>query len=95
MGAPESSTPKATGTVSRVSTYLIMNGTKVAGVYIILKEQGGEGRNWVLVAGAALALGAQTVEAARTSPASDPRGSHGDADRRLRGHNPAGPGRSR
>jgi drug/metabolite transporter (DMT)-like permease len=63
MGAPESSTPKATGTVSRVSTYLIMNGTKVAGVYIILKEQGGEGRNWVLVAGAALALGAQTVEA--------------------------------
>jgi hypothetical protein len=61
MSAPESSTPAA-GTLSRVTTYLIANGTKVAGVYIILKEQTGEGRNWVLVAGAALALGAQTVE---------------------------------
>jgi drug/metabolite transporter (DMT)-like permease len=62
MSAPESSTPAA-GTLSRVTTYLIANGTKVAGVYIILKEQSGEGRNWILVAGAALALGAQTVEA--------------------------------
>jgi drug/metabolite transporter (DMT)-like permease len=63
MTAPDSSGQSATGTVSRVTTYLIMNGTKVAGVYIILKEQSGEGRNWILVAGAALALGAQTVEA--------------------------------
>jgi hypothetical protein len=52
-----------TGTVSRVTTYLVMNGTKIAGVYIVLKEQTGEGRNWVLLAGGALALGAQTVEA--------------------------------
>jgi hypothetical protein len=62
MNAPDSSTPRATGTVSRVGTYLVMNGTKIAGVYIILKEQSGEGRNWVLLAGGALALGAQTVE---------------------------------
>jgi hypothetical protein len=60
MSAPESS--GHTGTLSRVTTYLVMNGTKVAGVYIVLKEQSGEGRNWVLLAGGALALGAQTVE---------------------------------
>jgi hypothetical protein len=62
MTAPESSGQRGAGTVTRVTTYLIANGTKVAGVYIILKEQAEGGRNWVLIAGAALALGAQTVE---------------------------------
>lgn len=65
MSERETPTPSPNGngtTIGRVTTYVITNGIKVLGAYVILAEQQGEGRNWVLLAGAALALGAQTVE---------------------------------
>lgn len=63
MAAKDSSTPPVP-TVTRVTTYLLTNGTKVLGVYIVLKEQAKDNvRDSVLIVGALLALGAQTVEA--------------------------------
>ena len=62
MPDPPSSTPHG-GMPSRITTYVIANGTKVAGAYLVLKEQAGEGRNSVLIVGAVMILGAQTVEA--------------------------------
>jgi hypothetical protein len=59
---PSHRTPNGGVMVSRVSTYVVTNGIKVLGAYVVLAEQAGQGRNWVLLAGAALALGAQTVE---------------------------------
>jgi hypothetical protein len=52
------------GRTGRVATYFVTNGTKVLGVYIVLKEASREVvRDSVLIVGALLALGAQTVEA--------------------------------
>jgi hypothetical protein len=59
--SPSSTSPA--GMPSRISTYVIANGTKVVGAYLVLKEQAGEGRNSVLIVGAIMILGAQTVEA--------------------------------
>ena len=58
---PPTDSPNGT-TVGRVTTYVITNGIKVLGAYVVVVEQAGQGRSWVLVAGAVLALGAQTVE---------------------------------
>jgi hypothetical protein len=60
MAEQDSSTRN--GRAGRVSTYIVTNGTKVVGLYLVLKEQSGAGRDSVLIAGALLALGAQTAE---------------------------------
>lgn len=63
MSSQDSPTPQ-TGRLARVTTYLITNGTKVVGVYIILKERTlDDPKDSVLIIGGVLALGAQTVEA--------------------------------
>lgn len=50
--------------MGRITTYVVTNGTKVLGVYMVVKEQTKDTvRDSVLVTGALLALGAQTVEA--------------------------------
>ena len=52
------------GRTARLTTYILTNGTKVVGVYIVLKEQSQDMvRDSVLIVGALLALGAQTTEA--------------------------------
>ena len=61
MADPHSSQPP-TGRASRVTTLVIANGLKVVGAYLIVVEQQGMGRSTVLIVGALLALGAQTVE---------------------------------
>lgn len=63
MSSQDSPTPP-NGRAARVTTYVVTNGTKVLGVYVIVKEQTRDAvRDSVLIAGALLALGAQTVEA--------------------------------
>ena len=58
-----SSDSQGAARTSRVTTYIVTNGTKVVGVYLILKEASRDTtRDSILLAGAALALGAQAVE---------------------------------
>lgn len=45
-----------------MATYVATNGMKVAGLYMGLKEQQGEGREAVLIFAGCLVLGAQKVE---------------------------------
>jgi hypothetical protein len=62
MPEPQPSQQQA-ARVSRLTAYIVTNGTKVVGVYLILKEASRETtRDSVLLAGAFLALGAQAAE---------------------------------
>lgn len=62
MPEPQQSQQQA-ARATRATTYIVTNGTKVVGVYLILKEASRETtRDSVLLAGAFLALGAQAAE---------------------------------
>lgn len=60
MPERRSSTPNGRGAAA--STYIVTNTTKAVGLYVILKEQAGQGRDTVVIAGVLLALGAHTAE---------------------------------
>jgi hypothetical protein len=63
MNERQTSSRSANGTIGRVTTYALANGTKVMGIYLGIKEAGRENvRESVLIFAACLALGAQTVE---------------------------------
>jgi hypothetical protein len=63
MADRERSSSSPSDRAGRIGALIVTNGTKAIGVYIVLKEAAREStRDSVLIVGALLAMGAQTVE---------------------------------